>query len=78
MTKIADKMTKDLNLIAFHDGYQERMEALIGSKMKGEVAQMKETRLEKPATKRMMEACPEYPPKGLYSCSWEKSAYQRY
>ena len=38
MTKIVDKVTKDLDLRAYHDGYKERIEALIASKMKGEVA----------------------------------------
>ena len=38
MTKIVDKMTtKDLDLRAYHDGYKERIEALI----KGAVAQVK-------------------------------------
>jgi len=41
MTKIVDKMTKDdLDLRVCHDGYKERIEALITSKMKGEVAQV--------------------------------------
>lgn len=42
MTKIVDKMTTELDLRAYHDGYKERSEALIASKMKGEVAQVKE------------------------------------
>jgi DNA end-binding protein Ku len=42
MTKIVDKMTKDLDLRAYHDGYKERIEALIASKMKSELAQVKE------------------------------------
>ena len=42
MIKIVDKMTKDLDLRAYHDGYKERIEALIKSKMKGEVTQVKE------------------------------------
>ena len=29
MTKILDKMTKDLDLRLYHDGYKERIEALI-------------------------------------------------
>ena len=38
MTKIVDKMTtKDLDLSVYHDGYKERMEVLITSKMKGEL-----------------------------------------
>ena len=35
MTKIVDKMTTELDLRAYHDGYKERIEALITSKMKG-------------------------------------------
>ena len=38
MTKILDKMTKDLDLRLYRDGYKERIEALIASKMNGEVA----------------------------------------
>ena len=34
MTKIMDKMTKDLDLRLYHDGYKARIEALIESKMK--------------------------------------------
>ena len=34
MTKIMDKMTKDLDLRLYHDGYKERIEALVTSKMK--------------------------------------------
>jgi len=57
MTKIVDKMTKDdLDLKAYHDGYKERIEALVTSKMKGEVAQVKEDKPKKPAAKSMMEA----------------------
>jgi non-homologous end joining protein Ku len=48
MTKIVDKMTMDLDLSAFHDGYKERIEALIKSKMKEEVAQVKEEKPKKP------------------------------
>ena len=53
MTKIVDKMTKDLDLRAYHDGFKERIEALITSKMKGVVVQVKEAK--KPAAKSMME-----------------------
>ena len=56
MTKIVDKMTMDLDLSIFHDGYKERIEALIKSKMKGEVAQVKEKKPKKPVAKSMMEA----------------------
>jgi non-homologous end joining protein Ku len=42
MTKIVDKMTKDLDLRVYHDGYKERIEALITSKMKWRGAQVKE------------------------------------
>jgi non-homologous end joining protein Ku len=48
MTKIVDKMTKDLDLRVYHDGYKERIEALITSKMKGEVAQVEEEKPKKP------------------------------
>ena len=56
MTKIVDKMTTDLDLSIFHDGYKERIEALIKPKMKGEVAQVNEEKPKKPAAKSMMEA----------------------
>lgn len=39
-----------------NDGYKERIEALIKSKTKGEVALLKEERPKKPAAKSMMEA----------------------
>ena len=39
----------------YHDGYKERIEALITSKMKGEVAQVVEEKPKKPAAKSMME-----------------------
>ena len=55
MTKIVDKMTKDLDLRLYHDGYKGRMEALIASKMKREAAQVKEETPKKPAAKSMME-----------------------
>jgi len=55
MTKIVDKMTKDLDLRMYHDGYKERLEALITSKMKGEVVKVKEEKPKKPAAKSMME-----------------------
>jgi len=55
MTKIVDKMTKDLDLRVYHDGYKERIEALITSKMNGVVAQVKEEKPKKPAAKSMME-----------------------
>jgi len=38
-TQIVDNLTTDLDLSMFHDGYKERIDALIKSKMKGEVAQ---------------------------------------
>jgi non-homologous end joining protein Ku len=56
MMKIADKTTTDLDLSIFHDGYKERIESLIKSKMKGEVAQVKEKMPKKPVAKSMMEA----------------------
>jgi len=49
MTKIVDKMTKYLDLRAYHDGYKERIEALI----KGAVAQVKEERPKNPVAKSM-------------------------
>jgi non-homologous end joining protein Ku len=55
MTKIVDKMAKDLDLRLYHGGYKERMEALIESKMKGEVAQVEEKKPKKPMAKSMME-----------------------
>lgn len=55
MNKIVDKMTKDLDLRAYHNGHKERIEAPITSKMKGEVAQVKEEKPKKPAAKSMME-----------------------
>jgi non-homologous end joining protein Ku len=55
MTKIVDKMTKDLDLRVYHDGYKEWIETLITSKMKGEVAQVKEEKPKKLAAKSMME-----------------------
>jgi DNA end-binding protein Ku len=55
MTKIVDKMTKDMDLRLYHDGYKQRIEALITSKMKGEVAQVEEKKPKRPAAKSMME-----------------------
>ena len=46
---------KDLDLRAYHDGYKERIDALVTSKMNGEVAQVKEEKPKKPAAKSMME-----------------------
>jgi non-homologous end joining protein Ku len=48
-------MTKDLDLRLYHDGYKERIEALVTSKMKGDVAQVTEEKPKKPAAKSMME-----------------------
>ena len=48
-------MTTDLDLRLYHDGYKERIEALIESKMKGEVEQVKEDKPKKPIAKSMME-----------------------
>jgi non-homologous end joining protein Ku len=56
MTKTVDKMTVDLDLRSYHDGYEERIEALIKAKMKGEVAQVKEKKPKKPVGKSMMVA----------------------
>ena len=55
MTKIVDKLTTDLDLSVFHDGYKERIEALIKAKMKGEVAQAEEKKPKKSVAKSMME-----------------------
>jgi len=52
MTKIVDKLTTDLDLSVFHHDYKERIEALIKSKMKGEVAQVEDKRPKKPAESR--------------------------
>jgi hypothetical protein len=46
-----DKMTKDLDLRVYHDGYKERTDA----EMNGEVAQVKEEKPKKPAARSMME-----------------------
>jgi DNA end-binding protein Ku len=56
ITKIVDKMTTDFDLSVFHDGYKERIEALIQSKMKGEAVDLEEKEPKKPAAKSMMEA----------------------
>jgi DNA end-binding protein Ku len=45
----------DLDLRLYHDGYKERIEALITSKMNGEVAQVNVDKPKKPAAKSMME-----------------------
>lgn len=55
MTKIADKLTIDLDQSAFHDPYKERIEALISSRLKGEVVQVKEEKPKRPTAKSMME-----------------------
>jgi DNA end-binding protein Ku len=52
---IADRLTGDLDLSEYHDGYRERIESLIGSKLKGEVLHL-EKRPKKPAAKSLMEA----------------------
>lgn len=53
--EIAERLTGDLDLREYHDGYRERMEALIKSKLKGEVLHL-EKRPKKPAAKSLMEA----------------------
>ena len=55
MTKIVDKQTVDLDLSMFHDSYREKIEAMIGSKLKGEPVQIEEKKPKKPAAKSMME-----------------------
>ena len=52
--KIVYEMTVDLDLSEFHDGYKERIEALIVSEIEEEVVQSKEKRPKKPAAKSMM------------------------
>jgi hypothetical protein len=47
-----NKLTFDLDLRVYHDGYKERIEAMVTSKMKGEVAQVK---------RRSREACGQEP-----------------
>jgi non-homologous end joining protein Ku len=49
MTQIVDKITTDLDLRVYHDGYRERIEAMIRSKLKGEAVQVKER---KPRSRR--------------------------
>lgn len=53
--KIADKQTVNLDLSMFHDSYREKIEAMIGSKLKGEPVQIEEKKPKKPAAKSMME-----------------------
>jgi len=45
-----------LDLSIFHDCYKERIKAMIKSRMKGEVAQVKEKEPKKPVAKSMMKA----------------------
>jgi non-homologous end joining protein Ku len=45
-----------VDLRLYHDGYKERIEALIQSKMKGEAVDLEEKEPKKPAAKSMMEA----------------------
>jgi non-homologous end joining protein Ku len=47
MSQIVDKMTTDLYLNIFHDSYKERIEALVKSKMKRELAQVEAKRPKK-------------------------------
>jgi non-homologous end joining protein Ku len=56
MTQIVDKLTVDLDLSVFHDCYKEWVEAIIKSKMKGEVAKVEEKKPKKPVAKSMKEA----------------------
>jgi DNA end-binding protein Ku len=56
MTQIVDKLTTDLDLRAYHDGYKERIEGLVKSEMKGEVARVEEKKPKKPEATSMMEA----------------------
>jgi DNA end-binding protein Ku len=53
--EIVDRLTGDLDLGTYHDGYRERMETLISSKLKGEVILL-EKKASKPAAKSLMDA----------------------
>jgi non-homologous end joining protein Ku len=44
-----------LDLRLYYDGYKERIEALVTSKMKEEVVQVKEEKPKKPGAKSIME-----------------------
>jgi DNA end-binding protein Ku len=52
---IADRLTGDLDLSDYHDGYRKRIETLINYKLKGEVLHL-EKRAKKPAARSLMEA----------------------
>lgn len=52
---IADRLTGNLDLSEYHDGYRERIEALINSRLKGEVLRL-EKKPKKPAAKSLMDA----------------------
>jgi len=52
---IADRLSGELDLSEYHDGYRERIEALISSKLKGEVLHLDKIP-KKPAAKSLMEA----------------------
>jgi DNA end-binding protein Ku len=52
--EIVDKLTGDLDLGLYEDGYRERIEALVRSKLAGEVIQVE--RKARPAAKSLMEA----------------------
>jgi DNA end-binding protein Ku len=53
--EIVDRLTGDLDLSIYHDGYRERIETLISSKLKGE-AVLLEKKASKPAAKSLMDA----------------------
>jgi non-homologous end joining protein Ku len=54
MTKITDRMTTDPELRIIHDGWKERSEAMINTKMKGEIAHVKEERPQNPVARSML------------------------
>jgi DNA end-binding protein Ku len=53
--EIVDRLTGDLDLSIYHDGYRERIETFISSKLKGEVVLL-EKKASKPAAKSLMDA----------------------
>jgi DNA end-binding protein Ku len=52
---IVDRLTGDLDLSLYHDRYRERIEALISSKLKGEILHL-EKKASRPPAKSLMEA----------------------
>jgi DNA end-binding protein Ku len=64
--KIVNKLTVDLDLGVFHEGYRDRIEAMISSKLKGEAVQVEEKKPKKPVAKNMMEALRETAESGIF------------